>query len=301
MSRRGWALFAAMCVIWGIPYLLIKVAVGELTPASLVFARTALAALLLLPLAAARGELRALLPHWRPMLVYTAVELAVPWYLLSAAEQRLSSSLTGLLIAAVPLVGAVLARLAGDHEPLGLRRLAGLIIGLAGVAALVGLDLGAANLVALVQVTVVVVGYALGPLILTRNLSGLPGLAVVAVSLGLTALVYAPLGLAQLPSRPAGGRVVIAVLVLAVVCTAVAFLLFFRLIAEVGPVRATVITYVNPAVAIGLGVILLGEPFTVGIAVGFVLVLTGSVLATRRAPAPGRRREEPQLVPVAEP
>ncbi|HEV7209362.1 MAG TPA: DMT family transporter, partial [Mycobacteriales bacterium] len=270
-----------MCVIWGVPYLLIKVAVRDLTPASLVFLRTGLGALFLLPLAVTRGQLRPLVPYWRPLLAYTVAELAIPWFLLSAAERRLSSSLSGLLVAAVPLVGAVFGRLAGDHEPLGVRRLTGLLVGLGGVAALVGLDLGAISLVALLEVAVVIVGYALGPLILSRTLSHLPGLGVVAASLGLTAVIYAPLGILQLPRQLPNGRVIASVVVLATLCTGVAFLIFFRLIAEVGPVRATVITYVNPAVAVGLGVTFLHERFTVGIAVGFVLVLAGSVLATR--------------------
>lgn len=302
MSRRGWLLFAAMGVIWGLPYLLIKVAVHGLTPASLVFLRTGMGALLLTPLAAGRGQLRPLLAYWRPLLAFTVAELAVPWLLLSAAEQRLSSSLTGLLVAAVPLVGAVLARLAGNHDPLGRRRLAGLLIGLAGVLALVGLDLTGSAPVALAEVAVVVVGYALGPLILSRSLAALPGLGVIAASLTLTALVYAPVGIAQLPRQLPPGRVLAAVVVLASLCTAVAFVLFFQLIGEVGPVRATVITYVNPAVAVALGVTFLHERFTLGIGLGFVLVLTGSVLASRpgRAPGPASpERTAPTL--VAEP
>src|SRR5437870_12028412 len=147
VTRRGWLLVAAMAVIWGIPYLLIKIAVGELTPVTLVFLRTAVGAALLLPIAAARGGLRPLLPHWRWILAYTVVEVSLPWLLLSDAERRLSSSLTGLLIAAVPLIGAVLQRLTrGDRMDPG--RAAGLVVGLVGVAVLVGLnvsfkDLGA--------------------------------------------------------------------------------------------------------------------------------------------------------------
>jgi drug/metabolite transporter (DMT)-like permease len=284
MSRRGWLLFVAMGVIWGVPYLMIKVAVGTLTPASLVFWRTTIAALLLVPAAAGRGQLRAVLRHWRPLLVYTVAELAVPWLLLSAAEQRLSSSLTGLLIAAVPLVGALLGFLGGGDR-LGPRRLLGLLIGLAGVAFLVGFDLGGGDIPALLAIGVVAIGYAVGPYVLSRYLSDAPGLGVVAASLALTALGYLPAGLLQLPRHLPPVRVAGAVLVLAVLCTAVAFLLFFALIDEVGPVRATVITYVNPAVAVALGVLLLGEPFTAGIGVGFALILAGSVLATRRSPA----------------
>jgi drug/metabolite transporter (DMT)-like permease len=284
MSRRGWVLFLAMGVIWGVPYLMIKVAVGAMTPASLVFWRTAIATLLLLPIAAARGQLRPLLPRWRPLLVYTVAELAVPWLLLSSAEQRLSSSLTGLLMAAIPLVGAMLAWATGGDR-LGPRRLLGLVIGLAGVASLVGLDLGGGDVPALIALGVVTIGYAVGPYVLARHLSGAPRLGVVAASLALTSLGYLPAGLVQLPGHWPAARVLGAVLVLAVLCTSVAFLLFFALIDEVGPVRATVITYINPAVAVALGVLLLDEPFTAGIGIGFALVLAGSVLATRRSPA----------------
>src|SRR5436853_4712355 len=161
MTRRGWLLFAAMAVIWGIPYLLIKIAVGELTPVTLVFLRTAVGAALLLPIAAARGGLRPLLPHWRWILAYTVVEVSLPWLLLSNAERRLSSSLTGLLVAAVPLVGAVLGWATGG-ERLGPRRILGLAVGLVGVGALVGLDLSGGDAFALAQLAVVAIGYAVG-------------------------------------------------------------------------------------------------------------------------------------------
>jgi len=292
LSRRGWLLFLAMGVIWGIPYLFIKVAVEHLTPASLVFLRTTVAALLLMPIAAWRGELRPLLPYWRPLLVYTAVELAIPWLFLARAEQRLSSSLTGLLLAAIPLVGALLGWFT-KIDRLDWRRTLGLAIGIAGVAALVGLDLGRDDTVAVLQMAIVAVGYAVGPWVLARYLGGAPALGVVAASLAITTVVYIPPAVVELPRAWPPAEAVIAVLVLAVVCTAVAFLVFFRLIDEVGPVRATVITYLNPAVAIALGVIFLGEPFTVGLVVGFVLVLLGSALATRRTQvSPIHDREE---------
>jgi drug/metabolite transporter (DMT)-like permease len=280
-----------MCVIWGIPYLLIRVAVRELTPATLVFARTGLAALLLLPIAAMRGELRPLLRSWWPLLVFTVVELGVPWFLLSRAEEHLSSSLTGLLVAAVPLVGAGITTLRGSSDRLDGRRWIGLLLGLVGVAALVGLDLGSVDVTALVEVCVVVVGYAVGPIVLSRRLSDQPALGVVAASLALTAIAYAPVAAFQLPASFPRASVTASVLTLALVCTALAFLVFFALIAEVGPVRATVITYVNPAVAAILGVSILSERFTVGMGVGFALVLAGSVLATgqlggRRVPVP---------------
>ena len=283
MTRRGWLLFAAMAVIWGIPYLLIKIAVGELTPVTLVFLRTAVGATLLLPIAAARGGLKPLLPYWRWVLAYTVVEVSLPWFLLSDAERRLSSSLTGLLIAAVPLIGAVVTWLTRGDDRLDVRRIAGLGVGLVGVGALVGLDVSFRDLGAVGEVALVALGYATGPIIVSRRLPSVPSIGVVAASLVVTALAYAPLALRQLPATVPSPRVLLAVAILAVVCTALAFLLFFALIGEAGPVRATVITYFNPAVALLLGVTLLQEPFTLGAVVGFSLILVGSLLATRRA------------------
>jgi drug/metabolite transporter (DMT)-like permease len=297
VSRRGWALFAAMGVIWGIPYLLIKVAVGELSPTSLVFLRTAGGALILLPLAAGRGGLRPLLPHWRAVVIYTAIEIGAPWLLLSDAERHLSSSLTGLLVATVPLIGALLARATGAADRLQLRQIGGLAVGFAGVVALVGLDVSRSELGAVGEMAVVTICYAVGPMIIARKLGGVPAVGVVATSLTLSAIAYAPAGVLQLPSTMPSGKVIAAVVVLAVVCTALAFLLFFALIAEVGPVRATIITYVNPAVALTLGVLLLSEPFTVGAGLGFVLILFGSYLATRRPAAARKERpREPVVV-----
>jgi drug/metabolite transporter (DMT)-like permease len=282
MTRRGAVLFAAMCVIWGIPYLMIRVAVRELAPVTLVFLRTGIGALLLTPVAAYRRELRPLLAHWKPLLAYTAVEVAIPWVLLASAETRLTSSLTGLLIAAVPLVGALIVTLTGDRERLGGRRWLGLVVGIAGVAALVGLDVGEVDVVALVEIGLVAVGYAVGPIILSRSMSDLPPYGVVASSLLVTAIVYLPFAVARWPASLPSAHVVESVVGLAVVCTALAFLVFFGLIAEVGPVRATVITYINPAVAAVLGVTLLSEHLTSGMLVGFGLVLVGCVLATGR-------------------
>ena len=283
MSRRGWLLFIAMGVIWGIPYLLIKVAVADLHPTALVLFRTVIGALLLIPWAAAQGWLRPLLPHWRAIIVYTAVEVALPWFLIADAERRLSSSLTGLLLAVVPSVGAVLVWLSATGDRIDSRRIAGLGLGFLGVAALVGLDVSFRDLGAVGEVLLVAVGYAVGPMIIARRLNDLPPVGVVAASLGLTTLAYLPFGLLQFPSALPPVQVVVSVAILGVVCTALAFLLFFALIAEVGPARATVITYVNPAVALLLGVVILGEPFTLGAGAGFLLIVLGSYLATKRS------------------
>jgi drug/metabolite transporter (DMT)-like permease len=275
-------LFAAMSVIWGLPYLFIRIAVSDLSPVVLVFARTAIGALILLPVVVWRGELRGLFKSWVPLLAFAAVEIGIPWVMLAGAEQRITSSLAGLLVSAVPLVGVVIATSLGNREHLGGASLAGLLLGVVGVAAIVGFDLRASDWLALVEMGVVVVAYAVGPVIVSRYLNGLPSMAVIAVSLAACAIAYLPFAALQWPRSVPPTDTVVSVAVLAVVCTALAFVLFFALIAAIGPVRATVITYINPAVAALLGVTILRESFTLGMGVGFVLVIAGSVLATRR-------------------
>jgi drug/metabolite transporter (DMT)-like permease len=282
VTRRGWLLFAAMSLLWGIPYLLIKVAVEELSPPTLVFLRTAIGVLVLLPYAVAAGGFASLRGHWRAVVAFTVLELAGPWLLLADAERHLTSSVSGLLVAAVPLVAAVVSRLAGEEDRLDRNRVLGLLVGLAGVATLLGLDLRG-DPVAALEMGVVVVGYGSAPVLANRRLSDVPGLVVTVAALSMTALLYLPFAALNLPVRMPSTKVIASVLVLAAACTALAFLVFFRLIAEVGPNRALVITFVNPAVAVLLGVALLGEHVTLGTALGFPLILGGCVLATRRS------------------
>jgi drug/metabolite transporter (DMT)-like permease len=268
LSRRGWLLFVAMSVIWGVPYLLIKVADdGGVSVPVLVFTRVALGALLLLPAAIRGGHLRALKGHVGWLAAFTAVEIVGPWFLLSDAERHLPSSTSGLLIAVVPIISAVLAVTTGSGDRLTGVRWAGLAVGLGGVA--------------LLEVLLTALGYAIGPLIANRKLAGLPPVGVNAVCLATAAVVYAPLAALTWPHAVPSAKVLGALAGLGVICTAAAFLLFFALIAEVGPARATVITYVNPAVAVALGALVLGERLTPLIGVSFVLILGGSVLATR--------------------
>jgi drug/metabolite transporter (DMT)-like permease len=284
VTRRALLLFIGLGIAWGIPYLLIKVAVEEMSPAELVLSRTAIAALILMPIAIARGAIRPVLARWRWLVVFALVEIAIPWVFLGSAETRLPSSTTGLLIAAVPLAGVAVAFLTGRSEPMPLSAWAGIGLGIAGVAALVGLDVAGSDLGAVAEVAVVVVGYAIGPAILARQLRGLPGIGVMALALTLTALAYVPIVLAfdGVPAGVPSGDVVVSVLLLATVCTAAAFMLLFALVGEVGPVRATTITYVNPAVAVIAGVLVLDEPMTIWTVLGFTLVVSGSYLVNRR-------------------
>src|SRR4051794_7065129 len=281
-----------MSLIWGVPYLLIKVAVGEFSPVLVVFLRCVVGTALLLPWTVARGQLRPALRHWRALLVFTVLEMTGPWLLLSWAEQSLSSSLTGLLVAGVPFVAALTARLAGDEDRLSPVRVVGMLLGVVGIVALLGLDVAGAQLTAIAAVALVVIGYATAPMVVARSLPDVPGVTASAFALTVTALVYAPFAVPQLgdvAAAPASAWG--AVLALGVLCTAVALALFFALIREVGPQRALVITFVNPAVAVLLGVLLLDEPFTLGIALGLPLILLGCVLATRRSPRQSERCE----------
>jgi drug/metabolite transporter (DMT)-like permease len=220
--------------------------------------------------------------------------VAAPWFLLSSAEQQITSALAGLLVAAVPLAGVLIAAAFGNREFFSVRSMTGFVVGLVGVALIVGFDLRASSPVALAEMAGVVVGYALGPAILSRYLSAVPSVTVIGVALALCWLLYTPFAVAQWPHTVPSVAALAAMSVLAVLCTAVAFLLFFALIAEVGPVRSTVITYVNPAVAAILGVAVLGETLTLGMGVGFALVLLGSVLSTRRGAATQSRLPAPE-------
>ena len=289
MSRRGWVLFALMSVIWGMPYLFIKVADGGVSVPVLVFTRVALAAAVLLPLALRRREFAGLWRYWPWLVAFAFVEMMLPWALLSNAERHLSSSMTGLLIASVPIITVIFARLSGGTERLTVVRWAGLLIGLAGVAVLVGPSALGGDSWSVAQVLLVAVCYSTGPLIANRKLSKLPVLAVNTFCLGFAAIAYAPAAALTWPSSVPSVQVLASLAALALICTALAFVLFFKLIAEVGPARAMVFTYVNPAVAVALGVAVLGEPLTAAIVAAFALILAGSVLATR----PSRPRAEP--------
>jgi len=288
VSRRGWAMFAAMSVIWGLPYLLIKIAVGGVPVPVLVLARVAIGAALLLPVAIRRRQLAAIWPVRYWLVLFAFVEIIVPWYVLSEAERSISSSLTGLLVASVPIMVALLSLLIGTGDRLSPIRWAGLLVGLGGVVLLAvpkligsGSTVGTARSV--VEVLFVALCYATGPLIANRKLTTVPPAAMTAACLALAVLVYAPIAALSWPSSVPSVRVMLAIAGLAVICTAAAFLIFFRLITEVGPARASVITYINPAIAVSLGVLVLGERVTPVMLAAFAMIIAGSGLATRPA------------------
>ena len=285
MTWRGWAAFAALGIIWGLPYFFIKVAVQEVSPFALAFSRVALAAIILMPIAWRRGALRSLGRHKAAIAAFGLIEFAIPFSLISLGERWISSSVTGILIAMVPLAIALIQRFFGIREALGGWRIAGLAIGFIGVAALLGTGpitgiLGWAGVGCMVVSTLC---YAVGPLIIQRHLQNLDSIGPLAASLAVAACILLIPAAAEIPSRLPSTNALASIAVLGIVCTAVAMLLMFYLVNHAGASRATVITYINPVVATLLGVLVLDEHLGIGGFVAFALILLGSWLATRGA------------------
>lgn len=283
MTRKGWLLFIAMSVIWGIPYLFIKIALQELTPGVVVFARVGIAALVLIPIAIHQGVLRPLRQLWLVLVGLAFVQIVGPFLLISFGEQHITSSLTSLLIAADPILVALLAlRFDPTERVTGIRSI-GLLIGIVGVAVLLGFDVGGdeQKLLGAAMVLLAALGYAASALLIRRpTISALPRLGVVTVMCLTSTIVLLPLAILQLPNKIPDLEVLASLLMLGLICTALAYLIFFALVAEVGASRGTVITYVNPAVSVLLGVTLLSEPLNAAIIIGFLLILLGSWLST---------------------
>jgi len=285
VAWRAWLAFVALGIIWGLPYFFIKIAVQEVPPLMLAFSRLLLSTLVLLPIAWRRGALRGLWPYKLPILAFALAEFAVPFSLISIGERWISSSVTGILIAMVPLSIALIQRFFGVRELLGGWRISGLLVGFVGVAVLLGagsID-GRMGWVGAACMVVATIGYAIGPLIIQRHLSSLDSIGPLTASLLVASVVLFVPAMLELPISMPSPLAVASVAILAFVCTAIAMLLMFYLVQHAGASRATVITYINPAVAALLGVLVLHEKLGVGGIIAFVLILLGSWLATRRA------------------
>lgn len=285
MSNRALVLVAAVAFLWGIPYLFIAVAVEEVSPAIVALGRTALAAAVLLPFAVAAGALRGLRERAGWLVVLAATQMAGPFLLLGFAEERISSSLTGILVSATPLLVAVLALGIDRTESASGSRLVGLGVGLVGVALLLGLDVGreAGAVVGALAALGTALGYAVSALLLKARFSGYDGRGVTGLTTAIAALLLLPAALATFPGSMPSGDALGSLVVLGIASTAGGFLLFFRLQVEVGPGRASVVAYLAPGIAVVLGVAFLGDPFGVSTVAGLALILLGSLLAGRRA------------------
>lgn len=268
-----------MAVFWGIPYLLIRVAVRQLDPGVLVLLRTAPAAVLLLPVVYVQRQLGDLWKNFRWIVAFGVIEFGIPWYLMATAEKHITSSLTSLLICAVPLFSVIAQKIRRTEEHITSRRVAGLVVGAVGVALLVGLGIRGGSVQWIALVLIICVGYTIGPIILVTKLHHVSGAAVVAGATAVVALAWTPWSIAHWPEH-INNETWSSVAVLSIVCTAGAFLTFFELTKEIGSTRSVVVTYVNTAIAVVLGIVFLREPLTIGIILGFPLVLIGSIFAT---------------------
>lgn len=284
-------------LFWGLPYFFIALALESFSTPSIVFARTLLGAAVLIPYAAFTGGLKPALKAWPYVLVFAAIEMVGPWFLITEAEKNISSGLAGLLISTVPFFAvAILAIFLKDRKALQPRSLTGMVIGFLGVVVLVGIDsfLGAVNPVFVLMVILAAVGYSIAPIIANRKLNHVPSAGVIGVSMAFVATVYSPFAIPVIGPELSEATVqsMLALVVLGLVCSALAFVIFFMLIQEVGPVKATLITYVNTAVALSLGIVFLNEPITVGLAVGLPLIALGLYLAGGTE----RKRKIPEAV-----
>jgi drug/metabolite transporter (DMT)-like permease len=287
MTRRTWGLFLLVGLLWGVPYLFIKVAVRDFSPAVIVCGRTAIGALVLIPLAIANKSIIDAIRGWRFVLLYAVGEMVGPWFLITTAEKKISSGLAGLLIATVPIWSTIITSLYGDKTVWQRRRLFGIVIGFVGVVALVGIEsiTGNASPLAIGFVVISAVLYAYSTIMVTTNLPNVSGLAINSVAMAFTGILFLPFAIAQWPVDPISLQSGSSLIALGIFSTAMAFYYFFIVMAEIGPARASLVTYLNTAFAVLLGVIILGEPLTLGIAIGLPLVLIGSYFAGRKVQA----------------
>ena len=287
MSRKALWLFLAAGLAWGIPYFFIRIAVEDFSTYSIVLFRVLIGALVLVPLALKQGALMLALKHWPWILVFALLEMAGPWWLITESGRHLSSGLIGLLIATVPFFAVLLASIMGDKSVFHPKTIAGLLMGFAGVIALVGID-SFSGLIDPLWVGAVIlasVGYAVAPALIAQKIGFVPTAGVISLSMVIVGIIYAVPAALVLPAEIAAGPAIeswIALVILGVVCSAIAFIIFFALIKEVGAARATLITYLNTLVALVLGVVFLNEPITTGLLIGFPLILIGSWFAGKR-------------------
>lgn len=284
MTRKSWSLFVAVGILWGIPYLLIRVAVRDFSPAMVVFSRVLIGALILVPLSMRQKSFSVALRNYKYIFLYAAVEIMGPWFLITKAEMKISSGLAGLLVATVPIWATIYASMTGDKTVWHRKRLMGLVIGFAGLVAVVGIESlsGKNSLWAIFSILVAAVGYALAPNMIMKKLPNVSGLAINALAMTMAALVYSPFAILQWPSGHVSRDSLLSVIALGIFPTAMAFVVFFAVLKEIGPARASLVTYLNTAFAVVLGVLILSEPLTLGIIIGLPLVLAGSYFASRK-------------------
>jgi len=290
MSRRNLILFLLSGFLWGIPYLFIRVAVDPqdgFHPAIVVFGRVVIGALILIPIAIYDKTFFSAIKHWRYIAVYALFEMVGPWILIGTAEQKISSGLAGLLVSSVPIFSTLIASRYGDKSVWQPKRLFGIAIGFLGVFLLVGIEslTGSSDPISILMVIAASIGYAFAVIYITRKMPEGSGVAINGIAMAMTAVFYSPALFFFWPDRAVSHEAIYSLIALGVFSTGIAFAIFFTVMAEIGPTRASLVTYMNTAFAVVLGVIILNEPLTLGIIVGLPLVLIGSYLASRRTNA----------------
>jgi len=284
MTRKSWIQFSLVGFLWGIPYLLMKVAVADIPPPLIVAGRTLIGAAILIPIAIHKKTLMDAVRGIKYVLPYAFLEMVGPWILITNAEKEISSGLAGLLVATVPIFATIFTSMRGDHSVWQPKRIVGLIVGFIGIIALVGIEsiTGTSNPKAIVMVILAAILYSYAVLMVTSNLPGVDGIAINGVAMAITTVFYTPIAIVMWPQNSVSLHAIAALITLGVFSTAIAFMLFFIVIVEIGPARGSLTTYVNTAVAVVLGIIILKEPITLGIIVGLPLVVLGSYLASRK-------------------
>jgi len=289
MKRSSWFYFGIVGTIWGIPYLLIKVAVTDngstpFTPALVVFSRVFIGAILLISYSLYKGTFSSAIPYMRWIIPYAIVEMVIPWLLISSSETKVNSGLAGLLVATVAFWTTILAAVLGDRSVWHPKRLLGLVIGFTGLVLVVGMESlrGKQPIIAIVALLVAAFGYALAPTLVNIKMPGIDGAAVNGLAMLITAIIYTPVAIVQFPKHRPSVHAIESVITLGIFPTALCFVLFFKLLADVGPARASLVVYVNTTVAVLLGVVVLHEKLTIGVVLGLPLVLIGSYFATRK-------------------
>lgn len=288
MSRRSWWHFALVGFLWGVPYLFMRVAVREYHPSVIVFARVFIGTLLLFPIALKRKAIKPAIPYLKYIAIYTVFEMVFPWILITSAEKEINSGLTGLLVATVPIWASIMAAaLSNDMTVFHKTRLIGLLIGFIGLILIVGIEslTGESAPLAIAAVILASIFYAYATNLIVRKAPSVDGVTINAISMLITAIIYAPFAAVNFPSKAVSINANLSILGLGVLSTAMAFYYFFMLMNEIGPARGSLVTYLNTAVAVFLGSILLNEKFTLGMALGLPLVLVGSYLASRKTQA----------------
>ena len=287
MSRRSWGHFLLVGFLWGIPYLFMKVAVEDLTPAAIVCGRTLIGAAMLIPFAIYQKTLKSAIAGRKDVAIYAVMEMALPWVLITTSEKKISSGLAGLLVATVPIWATLFTAMKGDKSVLHSSRIFGIFIGFIGMIALIGIDAikSSLDIPSVLMVIVASILYAAAVMRVTERLPGVNGIAINGLAMGITCVIYAPIAVITWPHEPVSGRSIASLIALGIFSTGFAFVFFFKLLAEIGPARSSLVTYLNTAFAVVLGILILREPITLGVAVGLPVVLYGSYLASRKTKA----------------